>query len=573
MRLKIGAYVRVSTEEQAQVYEGSLESQKYLLKQHVETKNKEIRGWGEIVEFFVDDGYSAKDMNRPAFQKMLGDIRKKKINLILITDLSRLSRNLNDFCQLSEDLKELDANFISLRQQFLDTSTPGGRMMVHMMVNLGQFEREQTAERVSINFHARSMRGLVNGGKAVLGFSRHPEKPGTLVVNKEEAEIVRTIFKTFLECGTRAKTIKRLHELRVYPKRRMKSQDGNDKLRWSVQTLGNLLHQWTYIGQREINKQHKHEDQTSLKPWQRYSVAKSSWPAIVDEKVFNEAQRLLGEAWVSERARLEIAEDRVFVLSGQMTCGECGRALVGKAAHNRMGELYKYYHHSRKFHVNPCNRPWLRADLLEKIIFEGLVRAVKTAGYFDDLEKRLKKVTKEQRPQAEKEIKRVSTTLQEIEERIAGIWSFQRNGKLTPEALELASNELNSLAKEKATLRAYLTQLGDSKPDEEEIRDQVEFVKTQMRDVVKGWQKANPTLKKRLIRRLIRSIVVTRKEIKVTFWLAEQGFGNSNSASPKGARKGTSEVLQFSDFSSSNQDQNGRTACSPLRKNGSGEGN
>lgn len=97
------------------------------------------------METYLDDGISAKDTNRPAFQRMMKDLRKGKINLILVTDLSRLSRNIMDFCVLLEELRTYKAQFLSIKEQF-DTTTAAGEMMVFNMINLAQFERKQTSE-------------------------------------------------------------------------------------------------------------------------------------------------------------------------------------------------------------------------------------------------------------------------------------------------------------------------------------------------------------------------------------------------------------------------------------------
>ena len=165
MRHNIGLYLRVSTDEQALRQEGSLDSQKHRLQAYVDIKNVQDASWGKVVDIYTDDGISAKDTNRPAFQRMMKDLRKGRINLILVTDLSRLSRNIKDFCVLLEDLKKSNAQFLSIKEQF-DTTTAAGEMMVFNMINLAQFERKQTSERVSLNFHARAdsidSDGLVN---------------------------------------------------------------------------------------------------------------------------------------------------------------------------------------------------------------------------------------------------------------------------------------------------------------------------------------------------------------------------------------------------------------------------
>jgi site-specific DNA recombinase len=164
--------------------------------------------WGHVVDVYSDEGLSAKDTKRPAFQRMMRDIRKGRVNLILVTDLSRLSRNILDFCLLLEELRKYNAKFLSLKEQF-DTSTPAGEMMVFNMINLAQFERKQTAERVSLNFHSRALRGLRNGGALLLGYKGDPENKSRMLVDEVEAENVRKLFKLFLDNGTVGKTLSR----------------------------------------------------------------------------------------------------------------------------------------------------------------------------------------------------------------------------------------------------------------------------------------------------------------------------------------------------------------------------
>ena len=122
---RVALYVRVSTEEQARIQDGSLVSQRQRLEEYVSSQNQRSPGWGEIADVYVDEGRSAKDMNRPEFQRLLSDVRLGKVNLILATELSRMSRSIRDFCDIWDLFRKHNAYFITLREQF-DTTTAAG---------------------------------------------------------------------------------------------------------------------------------------------------------------------------------------------------------------------------------------------------------------------------------------------------------------------------------------------------------------------------------------------------------------------------------------------------------------
>ena len=129
MKNRVGIYIRVSTEEQARIMDGSLVSQRARLNEYVEAQNRRQAGWGEVVDSYCDEARSGKDMNRPEFQRLIADVRSGRVNLVLATELSRLSRSTRDFCGLWDLFKDCGASFVTLRENF-DTTTAAGQMMV-----------------------------------------------------------------------------------------------------------------------------------------------------------------------------------------------------------------------------------------------------------------------------------------------------------------------------------------------------------------------------------------------------------------------------------------------------------
>ncbi len=542
--LKIGAYLRVSTDKQVQVFEGSLETQKFRMQEFVKLKNFGDSKWGEIVEFYIEEGYSAGSDRRPQYQRLMSDIRKKKIDLILISDLTRLSRNIEDFCALQRELEKYNAGFFSMKEQF-DASTPSGRMMVNLMVSMAQFEREQTAERVAINCHSRAMRGYVNGGKPILGYSRHPERKGVLVINEEEAPIVKMIFDLFLQNGTRAKTISALHEKQIFPKRTVKESTSTNPVKWTPQSLSNVLNQAAYIGYKEVNKTYKNENPESLKPWQKYQMVKASWPAIIEESKFWEAQRILEEASAIERERLQSGERKTFFLSHLLTCGECGRPLVGQSAHGKSGNIHRYYYHSRKFDDHNCQRPRLHAGVLEEKLITDLKAGLSVAGYFDDLEKSIIATQKSQVHISESEVERLKKEFSEVNSEISGIWRLQSGVQLGEDSLKMASERLEDLAKRKKALESQIQEHERIVADKASVKDKVIFVEDNLKDLLRGWAKATNAMKKRLLRRAIKRIVVTKDEMKVVFWLSAEERDGSNTEPKASEIESGADVLEF----------------------------
>lgn len=464
-RLKIGAYIRVSTEEQASLIDGSLDNQKFRINSFVETKITHEKEFGEIVQFYVDDGYSAKDMKRPAFQKMMGDLERGRVDLILVADLSRLSRSISDFCQILEILKGRNASFLSIKEQF-DTTTPMGKMMLYSMINMAQFEREQTAERVALGCHARALRGLLNGGQEILGFDKSPEKKNTYLINESESEAVRTIFGAYLEQGTLGRTITHLERIGIRPKiRKNRKQKIADRGLWTVSTLASVLKNPAYIGVKEVNAKFKNVDPKFLKPYQQYSRVKASWPAIVDDETFESVQRQLDENHRLEKNRIRNGERRIFLASGILRCKECGRAMVGQSAHGAK-KLHRYYAHAvSKGEVFDCSIKRINADEVEAVLSRHLTEMLTEGNYLGEVAKRVTEQKAEVADASKATRTRLQKELRQAEREIEA--TFRLNAEAADDAgsSKLISDTLKRLARHKTDLENELAKIENSVSD------------------------------------------------------------------------------------------------------------
>ena len=537
MTFAIGAYCRVSTEEQAAVIEGSMDNQRHRMASFVDMKNQQENGWGDVTEFYIDDGYSAKDTNRPAYQRMLSDLKRGKINTVMVTEISRLSRSIPDFSGFLKTLGDHDGEFFSIKEQF-DTSTPVGKMMLYNMINLAQFEREQTSERVAINCHSRAMRGLLNGGPVVLGYDKHPDKKTTFVVNAAEAEQVRDIFKLYLEHRTLSRTIAVIEAKGIKPKARPSPRNRLVKEgRWTGDSLSFVLQNPSYIAQREVNKLNKHKGETRIKPWQRYAVVPASWPAIVAEWTFNSVQTVIQDNKAKERNRLDGAERRIFIATRLLKCAECGGALVGSSAHGKT-KVHRYYVHSqKKGDVIKCSYKRHSADEIEAAIAEHLCEMLLQAGHFEKVGETIRQSITVKPEELKRQKSELSAEVQKLTLSIQRTFKIQAEMDADSEGIRLVAQELQNLGGKKKILMDQLEQLKATENFSADADDAIDDLKERLDAFKRGWKKAAPMVKKSLLNDLLWGVVVNPKGLSIEFRLKHglnsSGFLDATSTSHK----------------------------------------
>lgn len=353
---RLAAYVRLSPSDEIRE-EGSLVSHPQRIKHFVDYRNSQSRGWGKIVDWYTDKDYSGKDMNRPEFRRMCRDIKDGKINAVIVTELSRLSRSVKDFCQFWDFLKRHKATFYSLKESF-DTSTPMGELMVVQAISFAQFERETIVSRIKEGAKARAERGLTSGGVRILGYDIDPHKRCHLLVNEEEKPYVKFIFEQFLKLGSVAKLVEFLntngYRTKTYVTKSGEKRGGN---LWCTGTVYNLLTNASYIGKREINKGNRSKNQAELTEAERYRLVTAQWPGIIQDGLFQEVQSQL----VANNHHPGKYTHN-YRLTGLIRCSLCGQQLFGKSGTGRNGK-YFYYGHLRKFVTIDPNRHKERCPL------------------------------------------------------------------------------------------------------------------------------------------------------------------------------------------------------------------
>ncbi len=201
MRRRCAVYTRKSSEEGLEQAFNSLHAQREACEAYVASQAGE--GWHLMKARYDDGGVSGGTLERPALQRLLADIEARKVDTVVVYKVDRLTRSLADFAKMVDVFDRAGASFVSVTQQF-NTTTSMGRLTLNMLLSFAQFEREVTGERIRDKIAASKKKGMWMGGNPPLGYDVKDRK---LVVNKEEAELVRAIFRRYaeLQCVARLK--------------------------------------------------------------------------------------------------------------------------------------------------------------------------------------------------------------------------------------------------------------------------------------------------------------------------------------------------------------------------------
>ena len=195
-------YTRKSSEEGLEQNFNSLHAQRQACEAFVKSQAGE--GWRLIKTAYDDGGFSGGTMDRPALKALLEHVKEKRIDVVVVYKVDRLTRSLADFAKIVEIFDAHGVSFVAVTQQF-NTTTSMGRLTLNVLLSFAQFEREVTGERIRDKIAASKQKGMWMGGTPPLGYDLRDRR---LVVNKAEAETVRLIFKLYLEL----KTLRRVRE-------------------------------------------------------------------------------------------------------------------------------------------------------------------------------------------------------------------------------------------------------------------------------------------------------------------------------------------------------------------------
>jgi site-specific DNA recombinase len=315
--IRCAIYTRVSTDSGLDQEFNSLDAQYDSASAYI--RSQAHAHWTLVRTRYDDGGFSGGSTDRPALQRLLEDVKARKVQVIVVYKVDRLTRSLADFAKLVELFDAHGVSFVSVTQQF-NTTTSMGRLTLNVLLSFAQFEREVTAERIRDKVAASKRKGLWVGGMVPLGYRLND---GKLYIVEDEAKQVRTIFSRYLELGSVNRLVIELRERDFRTKVRKLS---NDRTRGGVPfTQGPLfyiLRNRFYIGEVLYKGE----------------ICPGPQPPLVERELFEAAQRRLTE----QRSHYITTKTKSDAPLRRILFDEAGNAMVPTHATKR-GVRYQYY--------------------------------------------------------------------------------------------------------------------------------------------------------------------------------------------------------------------------------------
>ena len=406
-------------------------------------------------EYYVDGGYSGKDLNRPAIQKLIEDCKNHKIDAVFVFKLDRISRSQRDTLYLIEEVfNKYNVSFISMRENF-DTSTPFGKAMIGVLSVFAQLERETILERTRIGLKKRAEAGLWRGGGKIPFPYRYDRNTGTLIPIPEQVELLHKMIslyisgKSFNAIGDIVGMDESLVETRIL----------------SITNTGKVPYKdEVYEG--------KHE-------------------AVVSDELYEEILRV-------NKVRSHEKYERHYLLSGKVFCGHCG----AKYRYQKWGKRLIMYCYSQqkskpRYIKDPnCNNKRWDTFEVEDAVLEELFKMsldldlfkktfnIATVNVKNEYKQRLEEITKQ-----------INNLLNNI---ASGI------------AVEETNNKINELEKEKETIEEKLIESEQKEKDNKVSLNMIKNLKA-------TWFDMDFDEQRRIIEHLIDKVIVNDNEINIYY--------------------------------------------------------
>ncbi|OGR02764.1 MAG: hypothetical protein A2284_14755 [Deltaproteobacteria bacterium RIFOXYA12_FULL_61_11] len=494
---RVAIYTRKSTSIGLEQEFNSLDAQREACAGYVRSQP----GWKLLSHSYDDGGFTGANLERPAFAKLLRDVEAGGIDIVVVYKVDRLSRSLLDFARVMDFFNRSGTAFVSVTQNF-STADAIGRLTLNMLMSFAEFEREMISERTRDKIAASRRKGMWTGGTVPLGYDLVEKK---LKINPVEAELVREIFRRYLDCHSALRVAKDLNaEHRTTKQRQSKEGVPRGGGTWNKNAVLNIL---------------KNPVLTGLMPCgqERYEAEHE---AIVEREVFEAVQqRLEAMATFQKKSR-----NSNYLLTGILFCGHCDKAMT--PASTKRG-TYRYYRclSRDKRGKEACPTAPVSAGPLEDLVLAKLREAIFSHHLAEDVTAKAREKLDQERQALEREQSKLPGKIAQLAEQ--GKQLVDKSGKVPEPLLQAKFKELEQkLAIHQARLEEVqyrLKKLADAALE-------VDWVAKCLKNFDPIWNALTPLNQQRLVR-----AVVERLVLKESDNVLNMQFANLEASDPKEA--------------------------------------
>ena len=357
--IRCAIYTRKSTDDGLDKEFNTLEAQREAGENYI--RSQAYQGWEIIPTHYDDGGFSGGSLKRPALQQLLNDVEAGLIDMIVVYKIDRLTRSLVDFSKLVEVFDANNCSFVSVTQNF-NTYDSMGRLTLNVLLSFAQFEREVITERIRDKVSASKKKGMWMGGILPLGYDSYNKK---LVINEDEAQIVRLAFEKYLVLRSEIAVAEWLNE------NGYTTMNKGNNSKFTHMRISKMLKNVLYVG-KIPHKENIYDGQHE---------------AIISQEIFDEVQNIKSKNRIGRLAPSRFIEHSL--LKGFTYCDCCQSAMVSTKS-NKKNKVYEYYTSVRavKEGFKNCHVGSIPAGEMDNFILQQMEVLIKSpkiiAGLIDE---------------------------------------------------------------------------------------------------------------------------------------------------------------------------------------------
>jgi len=479
----VAIYIRLSKEDDNLGESESIQNQKTLLTKFVAEQNY------NLVDIYIDDGYTGTNFDRPAFQRMLRDIKIGKINMVITKDLSRLSR---DYIGTGEYVEKWfpahGVRYIALTDAIDTAIESANNDIAPFKAILNDMYAKDLSKKIRTALHTMQAEGKWVGGCTPYGYTTDPKDKNRLIIDENEAPIVKRIFDMFLSgitisqiCNTL--NIEKVPTFTVARNRSFeRSGNGGDIFGlWSKTTVKKMLQNRLYTGDMIQNRRsrvnYKYR-KIVANPKDQWIIVEDTHEPIIDKKSFSKVQELL------PKQKQRDDKKGFFLLDGLLKCADCGHNISIKArrANGKASTICNYYRKWNK-QFTKCTCHGFDYDTLEKGVITEIQKVLDTMNvrkFEDKISLTMENVNSLENIKSK--IDKLNTEITSLNNSLDKMYMDKLLNKVTEEMFDRVNNKITKEIEEKenklADLKEYLNSIKKEEDSEEDLKRVVdEFLK------------------------------------------------------------------------------------------------